>query len=68
MYFNEIPPEPTPKKFAPGTVSKEDEFEFGSISNDMTKFYYSAETNGKTETRMVEFRNRKWSDPVLLMQ
>lgn len=67
-YFNEVPPDTTPKIFAPGKVSKEDEVEFGSVfSNDMTEFYYSVETNGKTETRMIKFENGKWSDPVTIL-
>ncbi|MFM8849301.1 MAG: TolB family protein [Cytophagales bacterium] len=67
-YLNEVPPGTTPKIFAPGKVSKENETEFGSVfSNDMTEFFYSAEINGKTETRMMKFENGKWSKPATIL-
>lgn len=67
-YFNEVPPGTTPKVFASGTISKEAEFEFGSVfSNDRTEFYYAVEIAGKTETRMMKFKNGKWSAPVTIL-
>jgi Tol biopolymer transport system component len=67
-YFNEVPPGTTPKIFAPGIVSMKYEFEFGSVfSNDMSEFYYSVEINGKAETRMMKFKNGKWSKPKQLL-
>lgn len=67
-YFNEIPPDKTPKIFAKGTISKEDEFEFGAVfSNDRTEFYYSVEILGKTETRMMKFENGKWTPSVKIL-
>jgi hypothetical protein len=54
-YFNEVPPGTTPKVFAPGKVSNESEFEFGSVfSSDMREFYYSVFINGRAETRMIK--------------
>lgn len=48
-YFNDLPPGKTPKIFASGTISKEDEFEFGAVfSNNRSEFYYSVEISGKT--------------------
>jgi hypothetical protein len=67
-YFNEIPPGTTPKVFAPGKISIKNEFEFGAIfSSDKSEFYYGVEINGKAETRMMEFKNGKWCEPVKIL-
>lgn len=67
-YFNEIPPGTTPKVFAPGKVSTENEFEFGAVfSNDMSEFYYAIFANGRAETRMMKFQNGTWSKPVKIL-
>jgi hypothetical protein len=67
-YLNEIPPGTTPKVFAPGKVSTENEFEFGAVfSNDRSEFYYGVEINGKAETRMMKFENGSWSQPVNIL-
>lgn len=70
-YLNETPPGTTPKVFAPGRVSTENEFEFGAVfSNDRTEFYYGVEINGKAETRMIKFegdRGGNWSQPVKIL-
>ena len=72
-YLNEIPPGTTPKVFAPGKVSTENEFEFGAVfSNDGNEFYYGVEINGKAETRMLKFapdndRDGSWSQPVKIL-
>lgn len=67
-YFNEVPPGLSPKIFAPGIISKENEFEFGAVfSNDQREFYYSVEIMGKTETRMMKFENEGWSSPITIL-
>jgi hypothetical protein len=72
-YFNELPPDTTPKVFAPGKISMESEFEFGAVfSNDRSEFYYGVEINGKAETRMMKYepgnqRNGNWSQPVKIL-
>lgn len=67
-YFNEIPPDTRPKVFAPGRISKDNEFEFGAVfSNDRTEFYYGVEISGKAETRMMKFKNGIWSSPVTIL-
>lgn len=72
-YFNEVPPGLTPKVFAPGSISLETQFEFGSVfSSDMTEFYYGVEINGKAETRIMKFdpdgyRDGSWSQPVKIL-
>jgi len=73
MYFNQAPPSTTPKVFAPGKISLENQFEFGSVfSNDMKEFYYGVEINGKAETRMMKFdpdgyQDGAWSEPVKIL-
>lgn len=67
-YFNEIPPKTTPAIFAPGKVSRSDQFEFGAVySKDRSEFYYGVEINGKAETRMMKFTNGSWSAPVTIL-
>jgi hypothetical protein len=67
-YLNELPPGTTPKVFAPGKVSTENEFEFGAVfSNDNNTFYYGVEINRKAETRMMKFENGSWSQPVKIL-
>ena len=67
-YFNEIPPGTTPKVFAPGKVSRSDQFEFGAVfSKDRSEFYYGVEINGKAETRMMKFENGSWAPPVTIL-
>jgi hypothetical protein len=67
-YLNELTPGSTPKIFAPGKVSTENEFEFGAVfSSDHSEFYYGVEINGKAETRMMEFENGNWSQPVKIL-
>lgn len=67
-YFNEIPPDISPKVFAPGKISKENEFEFGAVfSNDRSEFYYGVEIAGKAETRMMKFENGSWSPAVKIL-
>jgi WD40-like Beta Propeller Repeat len=67
-YLDEVPPGTTPKVFAPGKVSTENEFEFGAVfSNDRREFYYGVEINGKAETRMMKFENGSWSQPIKIL-
>ena len=64
-YFNEVPPGTIPKVFAPGKVSRSDQFEFGAVfSKDRSEFYYGVEINGKAETRMMKFKNGNWTPPL----
>jgi Tol biopolymer transport system component len=67
-YFNEIPPNTMPALFAPGKVSRSDQFEFGAVfSKDRSEFYYGVEINGKAETRVMKFKNGTWSAPVTIL-
>lgn len=67
-YFNEPPPTTTPKVFAPGKVSRSDQFEFGAVfSKERDEFFYGVEINGKAETRMMKFKNGSWTAPVTIL-
>ena len=67
-YLNESPPGTTPAVFAPGKVSKSDQFEFGAVfSKDRSEFYYGVEINGKAETRMMKCNNGTWTPPVTIL-
>jgi hypothetical protein len=67
-YFNQPSPGTTPRVFASGKVSTENEFEFGAVfSNDWREFYYGVEISGKAETRMMKFENGSWGAPVKIL-
>jgi hypothetical protein len=67
-YFNEIPPGITPAVFAPGKVSRTDQFEFGAVfSKDRSEFYYGVVIKGKAETRMMKFKNGSWTPPITIL-
>jgi len=67
-YFNQSPPGTTPKVFAPGKISTEDQFEFGAVfSKNQKEFYYAVEIDGKAETRMMKFENGVWSSPIPIL-
>ena len=66
-YLKQSPPELKPEVFAPGIISIENEFEFGSIfSEDGTEFYYGVDANGKSETRYTQLKNGQWTEPIKL--
>lgn len=53
-----------PKVFAPGIVSKEDEYEFGSVfSKDGKEFYYAVTIDGKAEIRYMQLKGDQWTTP-----
>lgn len=67
-YLGQDPPGLTPKVFAPGIISKADEFEFGSVfSEDGTEFYYAVDINGKPETRYTQLKSGQWTEPQKLL-
>ncbi len=67
-YFHEHLPDTTPRVFAPGRISMENGFEFGSVfSHDRSEFYYGVDIDGKAETRMMKFENEKWGQPVTIL-
>ena len=67
-YFDQTPPDTTPKLFAPGVISKKDQSEFGSIiSKNGTEFFFGVDVNQRSEIRMCTFENGTWSTPEVLV-
>jgi len=67
-YLNQVPPGMTPKVFAPGLVSLNDQLEFGSVfTKDGSEFYYAIDIHGKAETRFMKLVNQKWTSPGQLI-
>ena len=66
-YLKQSPPGLNPEIFAPGIISQEDEFEFGSVfSEDGIAFYYGVDVNGKSETRYTKLEGGQWTEPKKL--
>lgn len=64
-YLGQEKPGLKPKIFAPGIVSKEKEYDFGSVfSKDQNEFYYGVSIRGKNEIRYMLRNNNKWSKPA----
>ena len=63
-YLGEEQPGLTPKLFAPGVVSVENRFEYGStFSADGKEFYYAVNVGKKPEIHVVKFQNNAWTKP-----
>ena len=68
QYLGQAPPSLTPEVFAPGLISKSDEYEFGSVFNkDITAFFYGVDINGKAEIRYSALKDNKWSTPKTIL-
>jgi len=67
-YLKQSPPSTTPEVFAPGIISLEDEYEFGSVFNQAgTEFYYGVDVGGNSEIRYSKLEGDKWSDPKVIL-
>ncbi len=63
-YLKQSPPGLVPQVFAPGIVSKKNEYEFGSVfSKDGTEFYYAVTVNGKADIRYMKLEGSQWTSP-----
>ena len=68
-YLEQAPPSLNPKVFAPDLISKNNEYEFGSVFNKQgTEFYYGVDINGKAEIRYTKFNGSSWSPPNTLLE
>lgn len=68
-YFGQEPPGSTPELFAPGTISTENGYEFGSVFSEAAdELYYAVRLNEdwKAEIRYSKFLDGKWTKPVRL--
>ncbi len=67
-YLNEEPPGLTPKIFAPGVVSMDNQYEYGSIfSADGKEFYYALNVGEKPEIHFAKFENNTWTKPIKII-
>lgn len=67
-YLGEDPPDLVPQIFAPGLISKENEYEYGSVfSEDGTEFFYGVNTGEKAEIRYTHLSGGKWTAPEVLI-
>ena len=67
-YLGQTPPGLIPEVFAPETVSKKNEYEFGSVfSRDGKEFYYAVTIDGKAEIRYMELDGDRWTTPVKIV-
>lgn len=67
-YLKQPSPGLVPKIFAQGIISKDDEYEFGSVfSADGKEFYYAVTINGKAEIRYMQLKGDLWTAPEKLI-
>lgn len=67
-YLHQEPPGLIPEVFAPGIVSLENEYEYGSVfSSNGREFYYAVVVDKKPEIRFIKFENNEWTAPVKLI-
>ncbi|MEO0790419.1 MAG: hypothetical protein AAFY36_17275 [Bacteroidota bacterium] len=67
-YLGQEPPSLQPKVFAPGIISVDDEYEFGSVFNqDVSRFFYAVDIDGRAEIRYSELVKNEWSAPVVIL-
>jgi Tol biopolymer transport system component len=65
-YFGQIPPDKTPKIFAPQVICLDDRFESrGTFSSDGKEFYFTVVNSNFTSQKIffTEYKNGKWSTP-----
>ena len=68
-YLKQKPPSTVSEIFAPNIISKEDEYEFGSVFNeDATEFFYGVAVNGKEEIRYSKLIGTNWSAPKTILK
>ncbi|MFK7848243.1 MAG: hypothetical protein AB8G77_23350 [Rhodothermales bacterium] len=68
-YLDQAPPGNTPKKFAAGLISKNDEYEFGSVfTADGNEFFYGVDVGGRAEIRYTRLEEGRWREPAILLQ
>ena len=67
-YLGEAQPGLKPQVFAPGVVSVENRFEYGStFSPDNKEFFFAVNVGQKPEIHVIKYENNGWSKPELLL-
>ncbi len=68
LYLKQNPPSITPVIFAKEIISKDNEYEFGSVfSKDGTEFFYGVDVGGRTEIRYTRLENDSWTPPKVII-
>ncbi len=68
LYLDQKLPAMTPKIFAPGVISKVNEYEFGSVfSKDGTEFFYGVDLGGRSEIRYTKLDQDSWTTPETII-
>ena len=67
-YFGQEPPGLQPRLFAPGVVSLDDRYEFGStVSADGTELYFGVSIDGRGEILGMRYENSRWSEAAVVL-
>ena len=68
LYLGQTPPGLEPEIFAPGLVSIDSVYEFGSVFNKAgNEFFYGVELGHRTETRRIQADRRGgWKDEIIV--
>jgi len=67
-YLAQEVPSMKPVIFAAGIISKDGDYEFGSVfSKDGTEFYYGVDTGEKTEIRFTQWEEGGWTAPKTIL-
>lgn len=67
-YLGQEPPGTKPQIFAPGVISLENQFEFGSVFNaDGSEFYYAVDIEGISQMRYSKLLNGLWTPPETIL-
>lgn len=67
-YLGQTPPQGKAEVFAPGLISKEGVYEFGSVFNRAgTEFYFALNVRGRSEIHFSRLEDGVWSKPVAIL-
>lgn len=67
-YLGQPPPSTEAKLFAPGVVSEEDRYEYGSyFSQDGKEFYYAVIVNEKPQIWVSQLVDNEWTNPEVVL-
>lgn len=67
-YLGQEPPSSRPEIFAPDIISKDGQYEFGSVFNeDATAFFFGVDVGGRTEIRYSALVGEKWNAPTTIL-
>ena len=67
-YLNAEPPGIVPRKFAPGVVSRDDRYEYGTaLSADGRELYFGVAVDGRGEIWTSRFVDGEWTAPEVIL-